>query len=343
MPETDTTRRRLLHGVSGATIIALAGCLGGDGDGSDGDAMDDGSMDDSTDDTMAESTAMDPSDAPRAEIDRFSEDAGTLMVRDETNDLPEPDAPIDFDQGPFVTQGFGPDGEPVEYYNFDVQPTDPAPIYAFFRENGDPVEDQLNVVGVVPGDEGYNDFWHVHRVTVPDDYEANAVTSAAELMDGDFEITPTETIKNCPIVPDGSRASKRYGYGDGDGDGDQELVEGWYDGTVVSYFLFEERPLEATDDGTVPTTPIYVSFDVNPDEDGGGPQSGFMTEEMSEQTHNVVASLPEDEGYSPLWTVTVYDNEEFGDVSDLESATDATVLETDTATVNCPVVSGGMG
>ncbi|APW97743.1 hypothetical protein CHINAEXTREME_08115 [Halobiforma lacisalsi AJ5] len=92
----------------------------------------------------------------------------------------------------------------------------------------------------------------------------------------------------------------------------------------------------------VPTSPIYVSFDVNPDEDGGGPQPGFMTEEMSEQTHNVAASLPEDEGYSPLWTVSVYDNEEFGDVSDLESATDVTVLETDTATVNCPVVSGGM-
>ena len=77
-------------------------------------------------------------------------------------------------------------------------------------------------------------------------------------------------------------------------------------------------------------------------EDGGGPQSGFVTEEMSEQTHNVIASLPEGEGYSPLWAVSVYDNTDFDDGSDLESATAATVLDTDTATVNWPIVSAGM-
>lgn len=340
MADTDTTRRRILAVVGGTTVVALAGCL------SSGDDGDEASGDDSmgTESTNNESTAgdsmgtesMNPEEASRAEIDRFSEEAGTLMIRDEMNDLPGPDEPIDFDQGPFLTQGLGPDGQVVAYYNFDVQPTEPAPIYAFFRENGDPVADQLNVIGVIPGGEGYNDFWRVHRVTVPDDYEANTVTNVGKLMEHDFKIEATDTIKNCPVVPDGSRAVKRYG------DGDEGLVEGWYDGTVVSYFLFEEAPLTTTGSDEVPQSPIYVTFNTNPDEDGGGPESGFMTEEMSDQTHNVVASLPGDDSYSPLWTVNVYDTADFQHVSDLDSATSANILATGTATVNCPIVSGRM-
>jgi hypothetical protein len=291
------------------------------------ESMGDGSMDG---DAMA-MEPTDPAEAPRAAVDRFSEAAGTLHVRSMNGDLPGPDEPIDFDAD-FLTQGFGPDGGVVQYYDFDVQPTEPAPIYAFFRENGDPVEGQLNVVGVVPGDDGYNDFWQVHRVTVPDGYEANSVTSASQLMDAGFEAEATETIKNCPIVPEGSTASMRHRGGMGD------LVEGWYDGQVVSYFLFEEAPLE-TAGGAVPRSPIYVSFNTNPGQEGGGPASGFMTEEMSSQTHNVLATTPGDAAYSPLWSVNVYDNADFASVSDIDSATDAEILDTGVATVNCPVVS----
>ncbi len=305
----------------------------------DNGSMDGGSMDGET--TEAEMTEgemggepMDPMDAERATVDRFSEDAGTLMVRDDMNGLPGPGEPIDFDQGPFITTGLGPDGQTVQYYNFDVQPTAPAPIYAFFRKGEDtPVEGQLNVVGTIPGDDGYNDFWHVHRVTVPSDYEANTVTSASQLMNGDYDVQATNVIKNCPIVPQGSTASMRGG------DADSGLVDGWYDGQVVSYFLFEEAGLMATGDGAVPTSPIYVTFNTNPGMDGGGPASGFMTEEMSDQTHNVVATTPADSGYSPLWSVNVYDNADFDSVSDLSSATSASILATGTATVNCPVVS----
>jgi len=305
--------------------------MDGGSDGMDGgsDGMDGGS------DEMNESTT--PADAPRAEIDRFSEAAGTLLVRTDENALPGPDEPIDFDQAPFLTKGLGPDGAPVSYYNFDVQPTAPAPIYALFREGEEtPVEGQLNIVDVVPGDEGYNDFWHVHRVTVPEDYEANAATSAQDLMDAGYDIEATNAIKNCPIVPEESTASMRHG------DGDASLVQGWYDGMVVNYFLFEEAPLTATGEGSVPLSPIYVTFNTNPGEDGGGPASGFVTEAGSDRTHNVVATLPGDEEYSPLWSVSAYDNADFGNVSDLDSALDANVLESGIATVNCPVVSVGM-
>ena len=356
-------RRNFLQATAGSmALAATAGCSsdGGDGGSSGGDAteetdaMEEGTdamtegtdamgeetdaMDEETDamdEEMTESGMMEPSDpaeAPRASIDRFSEDAGTLLVRNDENDLPGPDEAIDFDQGPFITTGFGPDGGTVEYYNFDVQPTSPAPIYAFFRENGDPVEDQLNVVGVTPGDDGYNDFWRVNKVTVPDDYQANTVTATHQLMDAGYEIEQTDTIKNCPIVPDGSTASKRAG------DNDGELVEGWYDGEIVSYFLFAEDELSVAGD-SVPLSPIYVSFNTNPGEDDGGPASGFMTEEGSDQTHNVLATLPGDYGYSPLWMVGVYDNADFDSVSDLDSATDANILDPNAAHVNCPVVS----
>jgi hypothetical protein len=64
-----------------------------------------------------------------------------------------------------------------------------------------------------------------------------------------------------------------------------------------------------------------------------------MTEPESDQTHNVLETLPDDEGYSPLWDVDVYDNADFDAVSDLESAQAANILATGVALVNCPVVS----
>ena len=328
---TKFTRRQFVRTAGLATALGLAGCASGD----DGTTPTDGGM---TDGGMTPTEGgmepMDPMSAPVAEIDRFSEAAGTLMVRSDANGLPGPDEPVDFDQGPFLTTGLGPDGETIQYYNFDVQPTTPAPIYAFFREGEEsPVNGQLNVVGTIPGDEGYNDFWHVHKVTVPEDYEANTVTNEAALMDAGYDVQPTDLLKNCPIVPDGSTAEQRGG------DADPGLVQGWYEDQVVYYFLFEEAMLSPTSDDMVPLSPIYVSFNVNPGQDGGGPPSGFMTEGDSDQTHNVVATLPGDPGYSPLWSVNIYDNADFASVADLSSATAATQLASGAATPNCPVVA----
>jgi hypothetical protein len=59
----------------------------------------------------------------------------------------------------------------------------------------------------------------------------------------------------------------------------------------------------------------------------------------SSQTHNVVATLPGDGGYAPLWSVNIYDNADFDSVDDLTSALAATQLVAGAALVNCPVVS----
>lgn len=275
-----------------------------------------------------------PDTADKVSVDRFSDDAGTLFKRSGNTDLPGANQPIDMDQAPFITHGLGADGQMVSYYNFDVMPTTPAPIFVLFREGEDmPVDGQLNIVDAVPGDAGYNDFWQVVKVTVPEDYEANAYTSLAELQDADLEMETTSMIVNCPIVPEGSSADL--------GGGADGLVRGWYKGDVVFYFTFAEKALTTTQAGGVPTSPIYVAFNINPGEAGGGPASGFMTETGTSQTHNVVEDIPSDADYSPLWVVNVYDNADFDQVSDLSSAMNASILAMGAAIVNCPIVFVG--
>ncbi len=275
----------------------------------------------------------DPNTAPRTSVDRFSATAGNLFVRDSVNGLPAANQAINFDSGAFVTIGLGPAGEVVSYYNFDIQSTTPAPIYVLFREGETtPVADQLNIIDVKPGDAGYNDFWQVVSVTVDTGYVANLVTSYAEIVAAGYALDTTTTIVNCPVVPEGSTATLRVG------GGATGLVMGWYRGEVVFYFSFEEHPLVAVT-GLIPVSPIYVAFNINPDEPGGGPPSGFMTEPLSSQTHNVVATLPGDLTYSPLWLVNIYDNASFNAVSDLPSALLAPLKVAGAATVNCPIAS----
>jgi hypothetical protein len=277
---------------------------------------------------------VDPDTAMKASIDRFSADAGHLFVRDSANGLPGPNVPVNFDMEPFISMGFGPNGEYSTYYNFDVQPTVPAPIFVLFRDGEPaPVEGQLNIVGVIPGDAGYNDFWEVNKVTVPSNYVANTIVSTEQILSGGYTIEETNTIVNCPIVPDNSSAMLRYNASE-----DTSLSRGWYDSTVVYYFNFAEAPIMADGNGMVPLSPIYVTFNINPGEPGGGPPSGFKTDSTG-RTHNVPSTLPGDATYSPLWFVNIYDNEDFDMVHDLSSAENATILVTGAANVNCPIVS----
>lgn len=275
-------------------------------------------------------TGTNPDTAQIVSIDRFTAEAGTLMVRDASNGLPAANAAINFDSGePFITQGLAPDGTNVEYYNFDVQSTAPAPIYAFFNADNSAVSGQLNIIEVIPGDVGYNDFWQVFKVIVPDDYVANTATSLADIQANSYTIESTDILVNCPVVPEGSTATKRM-------TGESGLSRGWYKGQIALYFTFNEKSL-MTSGGQVPLSPIYVTFNENPPT--GGPATGFMSEDGSTQTHNVLATLPNDTDYSPLWSVNVYDNADFANVSDLTTASNANILARGVANVNCPVVS----
>ena len=286
----------------------------------------------SCDDDDGSVNIHDVNTAEKVSVDRFSATAGHLMVRDATNGLPAANTAVNFDQAPFITQGKGPDGQNVEYYNFDVQPVAPAPIYALFKEGSTtPVPGQLNIIDALPGETGYNDFWLVNKVTVPANYQANEVASFAEIQARGYPVEATTDIVNCPVVPEGSTATKRLG------GGSMELNQGWYKEKIVVYFTFEEKAIMASG-GNVATSPIYVCFNINADEAGGGPPSGFKVEPGTMQTHNVVATIPSSGSYSPLWLVNAYDNAEFDNVSDLSTAQSATSTNLG-ATVNCPVVA----
>ena len=269
-------------------------------------------------------------------VDRFSATAGHLQVRTDKNGLPGPNAAVNFDVAPFITHGLGSGGEKVQYYNFDVQPKTPASIFVLFKMGSStPVEGQLNIVDVIPGEAGYNDFWRVNKVMVPSDYVANAITSAAEITRLGLTIETTPTLVNCPIVPEGSTAVKRYLESES-----TALHHGWYKGEVVSYFTFGEHALSVDAKGEVPDSDIFVTFKINPSPTNAasGPASGFMAESDGVQTHNVVSTVPEDTLYSPLWDVQVYDNADFKTVLDLTSAEASHVLANSVATVNCPLV-----
>ncbi|MDX1251720.1 MAG: hypothetical protein IDH49_05640 [Gammaproteobacteria bacterium] len=275
----------------------------------------------------------DPAKAQVQPIDRFSAKAGKLQVRTASNGLPGPNEPVDFDTGPFITQGLSPDGRVIKYYNFDVKSTMPAPIYVLFREGEDqPVKGQLDIVDVIPGDESYNDFWRVQKVRVPKNYMANSLTSLAEIRQAGYPIERTDTLTNYPLVPDKSVARLR-----GSGES-SELHSAWYRGKLVKYFNFAEREISTGGGDAIPVAPIYVTFNINPDQPNGGPASGFKTEPGSKQAHNVAQVIPADAGYSPLWLVSVYDNKDWSMVKNLDTVLNTKILAAGVATVNCPIV-----
>jgi hypothetical protein len=275
-----------------------------------------------------------PDTAEKVVVDRFSPAAGVLQVRTSSNNLPAANAPVNFDEGVFITKGLGPQGQHVEYYNFDVHSTTPAPIWVLFREGeSNPVEGQLNIIDVLPGEMGYNDFWQVIKVTVPAGYQANEIASRDQIVARMYKEEVTTTLVNCPVVPAGSTATKRL-------NGESPaLTRGWYKEKVVSYFNFSEKALVAVA-GKIPTSPIFVTFNVNPNNDpNSGPASGFKTESGSLQTHNVTATIPANNGYSPLWAINIFDNNYFSMVHDLPSALQAMPADSGDTFVNCPIVT----
>src|SRR5262249_1940669 len=275
--------------------------------------------------------SMDPAHAPVAAVDRFSDKAGTLLLRSTDKRLPAPNEPIDFDTAPLNTVGLSPSGEPVLYYHLDVQSTTPAPVYVLYREGEDsPVQDQLDIIDTLPGEKGYNDFRQIWKVRVPSDYVANTITDTSTLMQTGYETEKTDKLLNMPVVPNKSRARTRLN------GGTPELQNAWYRGQVAKFFLFDEAPLAVSGD-QVPVSPIYDGFTINPGQPGG--EMEFCTDPNSKQTHNVVATVPGDRAYSPLWLRIVYDSAACASVHNLDTALKAKVVPAKVLQVNCPIVS----
>ena len=217
------------------------------------------------------------------------------------------------------------------YYHLDVQSTTPAQVYVLYREGEDtPVKYQLNIIDTLPGDKGYNDFRQVWKVWVPSNYVANTITDAATLLQTGYKTEKTDKLLNMAVVPDKSRAHVRLK------GGNAELQAAWYRGQVAKFLLFDEAPLSVSGD-KVPVSPIYDGFTINPGQPGG--ETEFCTDPNSKQTYNVVATVPGDKAYSPLWLRIVYDSAACASVHNLDTALKAKVVPAKVLLVNCPIVS----
>ena len=250
------------------------------------------------------------------------------------------------EEGKELTQGWYP-GEPVFYPDFGGNDPVAIPIWAFitgFNDDGTPafVEGQNNVIDVVKGEAGYSAFWRVNLVQLGAAYEANTLTSAAQVAASGLAVTETDLVVNCPVVrPDATTANaeprapavvrsrqpeqKEY-----------DLVEGWYRGEDVVYYDFAmNSPLDAAT-SAVGIAPIYA-FANGIGADGS---PNFV-----DGQHNVIDLLPGDEGYSDLWQVhlvLVDDNYEAGTITS-KAGIDATRYQQQVTNllVNCPVVGAG--
>ena len=274
---------------------------------------------------------LDPDQAPIAAVDRFSDKAATFLMSSADNRLPGPNEPIDFDTPSLSFLGLTPTGEPALYYHLDVQSTTPGPVYVLYREGEDkPVQGQLDIIDTLPGEQDYNDFRQVWKVWVPKDYVANTMTDAATLQQTGYKMEKTDKLLNMAVVPDKSRARFRFN------GGSPELQRAWYRSQVAKFFLFDEAPLSVSGD-KVPVSPIYDGFTINPGDPNGGTQ--FCTDPGSNQTHNVVGTVPGDKAYSPLWLRVVYDSAACASVDNLETALQAKKVAAEVLFINCPIVS----
>lgn len=216
----------------------------------------------------------------------------------------------------------------VDYYNFDIQTVIPIPMYVLFKtDKTTKVDGQNNIISFIPGDLKYSDFCLLQKVIVPDIYVPNSITYESEVLTSKYKIIPTKDIVNCPVVPFGSTAAKSDVAGVA-----SKLIVGWYKGKAFAYFNFPELGLKTTPEGLVPTSPIYVMFNI--DQSVSNSASGFKHELGSLETHNVVGA-PGGIALTPLWDVRILSNVNFNSVSNLETALSFPSVK---ANVNCPVV-----
>ena len=310
LTERRLDRRSVLRtfaiGGAGVAAAAILGCSSDD-DGEDGAMMEESMTATPTEEAMAEGS-MTPTGTAMS-------DDGMMEVHD--HDVGEAK---DFK----LVHGWH-RGDDVTYYDFGMNSTVnppavvPAPIWAFIHgmdADGNPmfVEGQHNIVDVAPGDDGYSDLWLVNLVVVPEDYEPDSITSAADLQAMSYETMQPGIMVNCPIVPAGSTLESGV-----------ELTQGWYKGARVYYPDFGMNPAVA-----IPIWVFATGMDAN-----GDPV-------FVDGQHNIIDAIPGDEGYSDFWhvrLVMVDESYEANSITSAQAVADGgfEVVQTPLV-VNCPVV-----
>jgi hypothetical protein len=102
-----------------------------------------------------------------------------------------------------ATEGFY-RGQTIEYLDFGPIKLKPgnkvAPLWSV--TNG--VEDQYNIVDVVPGQTGYTPLWGINLVTWKSDVTPRKLTSAAAVQKarsaGEVTVRAAGLVVNCPVI-----------------------------------------------------------------------------------------------------------------------------------------------
>lgn len=279
--------------------------------------------------------SVDPDTAAVASVDRFQDGFATLFKRSApvfnpaavSKVVPAPNAPIDLDN--FLVKSFGPRGELVTYYSLDIISGTPQKAYEIVDADGKAIPGQLPVLAGVPGDAGYSDFARITTIKTKAGYAVNSLVSAADVeaavRAGTATATETNRLVNWAVVPKGSTAKLKFRGQTVTG------FRGWAGGKVAHFMQFE-TDVTAPPSGMMPAIPIIVIFKNDKD-----PSEGFAADATG-QTHNVVALLPSDPGYTSFWDHSVGKLAGFDGVKDLPTA-EANVAAKAPVIVNCPVVA----
>jgi hypothetical protein len=141
-------------------------------------------------------------------------------------------------------------GASIELWDFGPVPTHATPMYVLVDAQGVPI-DHPEIVGVVPGDNGYSPFWRVATVTVTASYRGEVIASTAALDDAVQLglVEAPEKQDEAELEPIVTRDVRLDG-----ADAPDEVF--YYDGQAVTYFEFGE--VELAKDGSIATTPRYV-------------------------------------------------------------------------------------
>ncbi len=245
-------------------------------------------------------------------------------------------------------------GVEIYYFDFGPNPVETAPIYALITgldddENPQFVEGQHNIIDVIPGDEGYSAFWQVNLVIVPQDYEADSITTAADVRASGYEMVQPGLVVNCPVIRTDDAEADLVSESDeemmdepAEDEGhegsaeeaiDYELVQGWYQGRATFYYDFGSHSAVNDDGSEIIPAPIYAFITGFDDEDN--PQ-------LVEGQHNIVDVIPGDEGYSDLWEVMFVVVSKDYEANSITSVSEVMVSEYEIINsglwVNCPIV-----
>jgi hypothetical protein len=102
-----------------------------------------------------------------------------------------------------ATEGFY-RGQTIEYLDFGPVKLKPGNKLADLWSVTNGVDDQYNIVDVVPGQTGYTPLWDVNLVTWKDGAAPRKLTSAAAVRRavkaGEVTVKQAGSVVNCPVI-----------------------------------------------------------------------------------------------------------------------------------------------